>query len=316
MISAEALELAKAKLLAAAEAMAEPTPAVLLTRAERRLAAGDAAEAARLAWQAYGLDPSLDQFALLFPDVEGSPEASLGKARALVAAGFHNARLTEIIAFAATRLGRFGDIRALMDQDRFLAVVRAAAPDDPDLPELAQALQTDLAHYRSPAYRAIRHAARREGVDEATDGPPALARMFERLRSAVGGWIAALPADPAHPFLAGKPERFRLEGWSVVSGRKGHHTPHVHTESWANGVFYVQVPDAVENAEKRAGWLRVGPPADYGVGDAEGWPERWIQPRPGLAVIMPSHFHHETRPLGADQTRICFAFQIYPLPAV
>jgi hypothetical protein len=201
-----------------------------------------------------------------------------------------------------------------MDPDRLLRQIQLPSPGDAEMAELAQALQIDLAHYKAPRGRAIRHAARREGLDETTPGPPALQQMFKRLRRAVADWIASLPTDPTHPFLAGKPAQFRLEGWSVVSGRDSHHAPHIHTESWANGVYYVEIPAAVEDETRRAGWLRVGPPGAYGVDEREGWPERWVKPRPGLAVMLPSHFHHETRKLAADARRICFAFQIYAAP--
>lgn len=49
--------------------------------------------------------------------------------------------------------------------------------------------------------------------------------------------------------------------------------------------------------------------------DRVGWAERWIRPEPGLVVLMPSHFTHETVPLGCDQRRICVAFELHPAAA-
>lgn len=229
----------------------------------------------------------------------------------MLAAGFTNTQLTDTMAMLASRLGRPADALRLLTMDRFLHVAPLTPALEPhDMAELASALQQDLTHYRRPRSRPIRHAARREGLTEATDGPPALKSIFARIRHTVAAWIAALPRDPAHPFLAAKPAQSSLEGWSVVSGRDSHHQPHIHVESWANGVYYVEIPPEVEDASRRAGWLRVGPPPAYGFGDADGWPERWIRPAPGLMVIMPSHFHHETRPLGVGAKRIALAFQI------
>ncbi|HAE48674.1 MAG: hypothetical protein CMO30_17815 [Tistrella sp.] len=70
----------------------------------------------------------------------------------------------------------------------------------------------------------------------------------------------------------------------------------------------------------RPGWLRVGPATDRGFtaaagGGEGGWDERWIRPEPGLVVLMPSHFTHETVPLGCDQRRICVAFELHPAAA-
>jgi hypothetical protein len=260
LIDADALAAVKAKLLAAAEASPSQTPAVLLMRAARHLDSGEFSDAASLARRAYGLDSSMDAFALLFPDSEASPEASLRKAEGLLAGGFNNARLTEIMAVMATRLHRPDDVRRLMDPDRFLRMIQLPTLDAAERAALVRALQANLKHYTSPSDRAIRYAGRREGLREQTTVRPVVARMFVRLRTTIEEWIDTLPSDATHPFLAGKPARFRLDGWSVVSGRDGHHVPHMHSESWANGVYYVEIPTVVEDERRRPGWLRVGPP--------------------------------------------------------
>ena len=75
------------------------------------------------------------------------------------------------------------------------------------------------------------------------------------------------------------------------------------------------VPPVVADAAGKPGWLRVGPAAGRGFNAANGWDERWIRPQPGLVVMMPSHFSHETVPLGCDGRRICVAFELYEASA-
>jgi hypothetical protein len=60
------------------------------------------------------------------------------------------------------------------------------------------------------------------------------------------------------------------------------------------------------------GWLRVAPPAQFGVSVAHGWAERMVEPLPGRLVLMPGYFYHETLPTLSDEMRVCVAFNIVP----
>ncbi|WP_428249075.1 putative 2OG-Fe(II) oxygenase [Ferrovibrio sp.] len=231
--------------------------------------------------------------------------------RALVDAGFANPRSLDLLASAASWAGNPQAARQVMDLERFLAVAPLHGPDDPDLPLLAAELSGDMLDYH-PEYRSIRRGWRRKHLEQVDSA--VLRRMFDRLRRMALDYVERLPVDPDNPFLRSRPSNFGLLGWGVVADANTHLVSHLHSQSWINGVYYVAVPPVVADADAvdKPGWLRVGPAADYGFTAADGWDERWIQPQPGLVVLMPSHFSHETRPLNrGDERRICVAFELY-----
>ena len=92
----------------------------------------------------------------------------------------------------------------------------------------------------------------------------------------------------------------------------GHQIPHIHPAAWLSGVYYVDVPAIVgEKAGKQAGWLVLGRPPDHfhNSSDAE---IKAIRPEPGLMVLFPSYFYHQTIPFHTAETRISIAFDLIP----
>lgn len=286
----------------------------LLARAGTLLASGDAAGAADLVRQAYAIDPWLHGAVRLLLAASQRPRQEIihERAAALIGAGFTETPILVHYLVSAAHMGR-SDIVARMTRD-FLRIAWLDDPDGPDLDGLSAELRRDLRHYAEPEKRSIRHGLRRDDLREG-EGAPVLRRLFERLRVVVDRYLADLAhdaaTDPTHPFLAGLPSRYRLGGWSVVSGANTHHLPHFHPMSWCNGVFYVEVPPVVAQTDRRAGWLHVGPPEETLAASGD-WEARWIQPELGKIVLMPSYFHHRTVPLGVDQRRVCVAFEVYP----
>lgn len=308
-------KLAVAKAVLAHKAAERVDGAVgLLARAGTLLAAGDAAGAVDMVRQAYAIDPWLHGASGLLLSASQAPRQEIihERAQALIEAGFAATPILVHYLVSAAHLGR-GDVVARMTRG-LLRTDRLHGPGDPDLIGLSAELRHGLRHYAEPEKRSIRHGLRRDDLREG-EGPPLLRRMFDRLRLVVERYLAemsrAAAADPTHPFLTGLPSRYRLGGWSVVSGADTHHLPHFHPMSWCNGVYYVEVPPIIAHTQRRAGWLHVGPPEDSRA-DFGDWEPHWIQPEPGRIVMMPSYFHHRTVPLGVDQRRICVAFEIYP----
>jgi hypothetical protein len=286
----------------------------LLARAGTLLAAGNAIAAAALARQAQAVDPRLREVErlLLARSRPEPPDVIFDRATALVAAGFAATPILDSLLRAAAQSGRADVVRRMTHG--LLHCERLHGPDDPDLVPLAVELTDELRYYAAPSDRAIRNGGRRTDL-ECGKGPPFVRRMFERLRKPVERYLATLArlaeADPGHPFLTSRPHRYRLVGWSVISGAETYHLAHIHPESWCNGVYYVEVPAIVAEPSRRSGWLRVGPP-ENAAGEFAAWDECWIQPDPGLLILMPSYFYHRSTPLGVDQRRICVAFEIQP----
>lgn len=285
--------------------------ATLYRQAAFFLVAGQVRQAVGICSRLKELDPNFDSFAefanlltwmrpkdRLYPLVHALVDAGGGSALAL-----------DLLASAATWAGDAAAARALVDPARFLSTVTVHGADDGDLPLLDEELGRDLVRYDRPEDRTIRMGWRRNHLEKVDS--PVLRRMFGRLARVTKDYLDRLTLDNAHPFAKARPPRLRMKAWGVVSGAETHHLSHLHSTSWVNGVYYVKVPEAVSDAVNKPGWLRVGPDRARGFTTENGWDERWIQPQPGMVVLMPSHFMHETVPLGCDERRICVAFELH-----
>lgn len=228
---------------------------------------------------------------------------------ALVEHGVLYAPVIGNLAVAEAQLGNSDAVRRLIDYDRFLhcgvAALPAGADSDAFHDAVAAEIKSNLKFYDRPAGRAIRQGWRNNDVLRVET--PALGALKKILQVEVDRYIAALPDDASHPFLAARPAQQRLDGWAVVSGPDSHHHPHVHSYAWITGVYYVTQPDISRSSQE--GWLRVGPPRNRGVTEAAGWQTRMVEPARGSFVLMPGYFFHETAPMGVAQDRVCIAFE-------
>ncbi|MEI9995661.1 MAG: putative 2OG-Fe(II) oxygenase [Rhizomicrobium sp.] len=238
-----------------------------------------------------------------------SVEKVHARAAALVARGMGYAPVIAALAVCEALLGRPEETRRLVDYERFLRVAPMAPPEGYGDAAFREALAADVRsklEYTDPNARNTGNAWFHNGLT-ASERPAARAFTSAATR-AVERYVAALPADDTHPFLRARPERFFLRGWGVVARSDGHFETHVHPHAWLSGVYYVSQPKASLDGPR--GWLRVGPPSRYAIGDA--WPERMVSPTAGCLVLMPGYFFHGTVPLGADEERISIAFDVVP----
>ena len=280
-----------------------PSASLLYELARLQLDRGDGAKAAEACRRAYALDVDVPAVERLIQSGEARERAAM-----LIDNGFPaTAAIAALVADEARR-GNDDAVARLLDRERFLRTQPLAFATTGNLTACADILKQGRTFYAEPRERSIRHAWRYDSLRE-DEGPGILQALVAVLRRAVEEYSRALPADP-HPFIAGKPRHFRLEGWGVISGPDGHHEPHIHRRAWASGVFYIAVPQAADDPAARTGWLRVGLPATSRFG------ETWIKPEPGLLVLMPGYFHHETQPTGLDEDRICVAFDVVPTEVI
>ena len=153
-------------------------------------------------------------------------------------------------------------------------------------------------------------------------GTQTYGRLFERnikevqelrrsIEHCIRRYIEDLPDDPDHPFLGRKRERFHFSAsWSCRLERHGFHTNHIHPDGWISSSYYVSLPDAVDEGDARAGWLKFGE-TNLDLGALERI-DKVVKPEEGLLVLFPSYVFHGTIPFSSDEVRTTVAFDIVP----
>lgn len=140
---------------------------------------------------------------------------------------------------------------------------------------------------------------------------PLIGTVRAMIEAAVHRYVAALPADPAHPLLRRARPEIRFAGsWSVRLQSAGFHLNHVHSEGWISACYYVGVPDCVAHGSGHQGWLKLGE-TGLGLGERERI-ARLEQPRPGKLVLFPSYMYHGTIPFAEARCRTTIAFDVVP----
>jgi tetratricopeptide (TPR) repeat protein len=136
-------------------------------------------------------------------------------------------------------------------------------------------------------------------------------RLRERIDEAVTAYVARMKEDAEHPFLRRRRNQFGYAGsWSSRLRDCGFHTNHVHPKGWISSAYYIAVPDAVEDAREKQGWLKFGEPA---FEPAFNEPvRRAIKPAPGTLVLFPSYMWHGTVPFHSAAARTTIAFDAVP----
>ncbi|MCH8896202.1 MAG: hypothetical protein IH927_08070, partial [Proteobacteria bacterium] len=118
--------------------------------------------------------------------------------------------------------------------------------------------------------------------------------------------------DKAGFLFDGMPGSWCLTMWAVVMDSQGHQLPHIHPAAWLSGVYYVQVPEEInDDDEREAGWIEFGAPPD--TMNCRGEHRlRIFRPVAGNCFIFPSFFYHRTIPFESKQKRISIAFDAIP----
>ena len=206
----------------------------------------------------------------------------------------------------------------LCDYDRLVGMVEIEAPPGfGNLEAFLEALTENLDQ---------RHKARREPIQQSLRGgsqtpgrlfgghDPLLSATKAAMVRGVDHWLATLPTNASHPFLARKARSVRVGGsWSVKLWSSGNHVNHIHPEGWFSSAFYVALPPSmgVESTSSEAGCIQFGqPPAELKLGLP---PRRVIHPEPGKLALFPSYMWHGTVPFEDKQPRLTVAFDMTPM---
>ena len=245
---------------------------------------------------------------------QGNPQAAVETCDS-----FHNdhpmdAGLLTCKGIALTEMGDREGARYLFDFDRFISGYRFDLPGEfANLDAFHDALtQHILSHptlaHEPSNYMTVSGMHSRELLTE-PKGP--VAHVEEMMKEAVTRYVNSLPADPDHPFVAGKPALDKINSWAVVMNRMGHQLPHIHPTGWLSGCYYVKIPDIVGQSGSQAGWIEFG---EYGpeFGFCQVRPEvKAFLPEEGLMYMFPSYFYHRTIPFDSEQKRICIAYDVF-----
>ena len=141
---------------------------------------------------------------------------------------------------------------------------------------------------------------------------PEVLALVELVDAAIERMMDGLTLDPTHPFPASRPPSWYLSGWGVRMWRGGYQIPHYHKDAWISGVYYVQLPPVVSDADgSQQGWIEFGRGPDDIYHDARP-PIRRIQPEEGKLIAFPSYFWHRTLPFDDDHERLCISFNVVP----
>jgi uncharacterized protein (TIGR02466 family) len=134
--------------------------------------------------------------------------------------------------------------------------------------------------------------------------------FFKALNTPIKSYMKSIGTAQGHPMTARNSGKFALSGaWSVSLREGGHHVNHVHPRGWISSAFYVDVPEDIENAKDKEGWIKFGEPP-FAVKGLE--PEHYIAPKKGRLVLFPSYMWHGTVPITGDATRMTLPFDVVP----
>jgi tetratricopeptide (TPR) repeat protein len=153
-----------------------------------------------------------------------------------------------------------------------------------------------------------------QGTQELFSGEmtPVLQAFHAMIREAIDGYRRAVPIDAEHPFLISQPATIEVTCWATVYQSSGFMDTHFHPPGWLSGVYYPQLPDAVDALNgAQEGWIEFGRPY-YRIGSTDTPPVHVIQPKAGLMILFPSYFGHRTIPFESRQERVSVAFDVLP----
>ena len=219
-------------------------------------------------------------------------------------------------AIALDELGQRDAVRFLVDFDRFIRPVRFTAPAGfASVADFNAALARHVCAHPTLVFAPASHATRlgKHSGELLVEPKGPVAVLEGMIRGAAEDYLHSLPADPAHPFLANRPQGLWLTAWSIVLEAQGHQLPHIHPTAWLSGVYYVELPDIVKTpAQGQAGWIEFGRPSSHFHCRVE--PElRAFQPEEGLMLLFPSYFYHGTVPFEGAGKRISISFDVRPV---
>ncbi len=247
---------------------------------------------------------------------EQSPQAAVAASDAWL--GFRPGD-TEALSFKALALIEAGEAdaaRFLLDYDRLVLSRRWQAPAafatlaDFNRALVAHVLDHPTLRVPDQDHPTYHHPALAITEDLLAEPKGPMAYLEEMMLAAVEAYYGERPEDAAHPFLAGRPKRWRLVSWAAVLEGEGNLVPHIHLDGYLSGVYYAQMPMVVgAPGAGQAGWFEVGrPPDDLPCRAAPL--VRAYRPEEGLMLLFPAYIYHRTVPYRSGEPRVSIAIDV------
>ncbi len=327
----------------------QPSATLLTTRGELSLLVGDMGGAAASARGALALDPNYAAALGLAAKAArhaASMEEALDLARRSVNLALDDFDLLHICCEIELATGQFEQAAARLKRDApsghlqkhiALKAIALRAAGDPDYrryydyERLTAQIAIDppdgfstIGDFNAALLAAIAplHRTSQRPLDQTLFGgtqspgrlwndPHPVIQLFARtMMASARAFVASLPDDPSHPFLARKTEGVACAGaWSVMLASGGGHVDHIHPAGWISASYYVETPPEIFAGDKR-GHLRLGA---SGVAGLALPAERYFAPRPGTAVFFPSYIWHGVEPFAAASLRVAAPFDLVPM---
>jgi len=272
--------------------------------------------------QAIRMAPDYDKVQVNLGDLylqQGRPQAAVDLCDAYLTDHPGNISILAFKTIALSQRSSFDkastldEVRELYDFDRLLRPARPACPDGfADMADFNRALGNHVLGHPSLSVQPTSHATRfgRHSGELMVEPKGPVAALETVIRTAVEDYRGMVPPDPAHPWLARRPDRMGLSVWGVAMDSQGHQLAHIHPSAWLSGVYYPKIPAVVRMDDPgHAGWIEFGRAPEDFHGPAQ--PEvRLIRPEEGLMVLFPSYFYHRTVPFESGEVRISIAFDV------
>lgn len=198
-------------------------------------------------------------------------------------------QLLAVAGLALQELDRQDEAREICDLEAMVDIVDR---DELDLPpgllqELAQHLSAEPSLLSSPLSKATRGGSQTGELDPASH--PGLL--------AIESWVKSLLPTELRSW----------RWWATILEAGGRQLPHIHPRSSWSGVFYVALPEELQQLDPSSGALEFGTPPSH-LRLRSNPPRRIVAPMPGRLVIFPSHLWHRTLDFSAAGRRISVAF--------
>ena len=173
--------------------------------------------------------------------------------------------------------------------------------------QLISKLDTVHANTNHPIGQSLRNGTQTY-EDIFDDKTPVIQELKSWIHQRASLFTEHLESRNKHPFLSkvGNPIEF-AGSWSVCLRSGGYHTSHFHPHGWLSGVFYVDVPEAVNH--KGQGWLQFGIPE---ISQLDLSSDYCVKPASGLLVLFPSFMWHGTKAFQQGDRRMTIAFDMVP----